>query len=282
MGKNSSIEWTHHTFNPWWGCTKVSPACQNCYAERWSKRLGSDLWGTEANRRFFGENHWREPLKWNKEAKKRGNRKRVFCASMADVFEDREDLNDWRTKLWDLVKETESLDWLILTKRTENIAKMVPWKLKWPDNVWIGTTIENQEIATERIPFLLDQAAKVRFISCEPLLGFLDISSWLSCNGENKNKCINWVIVGGESGPKARATNPEWIRSLRDQCIKSKTSFHFKQWGSWKPLEEVCNNNYKIVNLDSITGEIISMVKKGKKIAGRTLDGRTWSDIPLI
>lgn len=284
MGKNSAIEWTHHTFNPWWGCAKVSPACRNCYAERWSKRLGSSYWGPSADRRFFGEKHWREPLNWNKQAEKSKTRKRVFCASMADVFEDRKDLNEWRTKLWNLVVETKWLDWLILTKRTENIDKMVPWQSEWPDNVWMGTTVENQEIAAEKIPYLIEQPAKVRFISCEPLLGSVDIKSWLCNKNEKKraNNCIDWVIVGGESGPFARPTHPDWVRCIRDQCIKSKVPFHFKQWGSWQPSDESCKQTSKIVKLNSNSGESITLVKKGKKTAGRALDGRTWDDIPLI
>src|SRR5206468_8037213 len=180
MGKNSSIEWTHHTFNPWWGCTKVSPGCKHCYAETFSHRLGMAIWGVRNERRFFSEKHWREPLRWDREASKTGRRGRVFCASMADVFEARADLNSWRERLWALIDATPNLDWLLLTKRPDQIATKVPWRKNWPDNVWLGTTAENQLWAGRRIPILLKHPAAVRFASCEPLLGPVDLSSWLT------------------------------------------------------------------------------------------------------
>ena len=116
MSKDSKIEWTHHTFNPWWGCTKVSEACTYCYAESWAKRLGSDIWGTRNQRRLFGETHWQQPITWNREAEREGKRKRVFCASMADVFENRPELVAPRTRLWAMIESTPWLDWLLLTK----------------------------------------------------------------------------------------------------------------------------------------------------------------------
>src|SRR5712671_6808752 len=131
MAKNSSIEWTDHTFNPWWGCSKVSPGCNNCYAETWAKRVGEKIWGKDEPRRFFTDKHWDEPLKWNDEALSSGTRRRVFCASMADVFEQRTDLNPWRARLWKLTEETPKLDWLLLTKRPENIAASVRWGTTW-------------------------------------------------------------------------------------------------------------------------------------------------------
>src|SRR5271166_5607806 len=150
MGKNSKIEWTDHTFNPWWGCTKVSEACKNCYAEAWSKRVGQKVWGPTANRRFFGEKHWLEPVKWNADTQA-GRRRRVFCASMADVFEDRRELDPWRQKLWDLIEVTPRLDWLLLTKRPELVATLARWGDDWPPNVWLGTTVEDQESADFRL-----------------------------------------------------------------------------------------------------------------------------------
>jgi protein gp37 len=150
MGKNSKIEWTHHTFNPWWGCTKVSPACKNCYAETWARRIGADIWGRSAPRRFFSDQHWRAPLAWNSEAQDEGVRRRVFCASMGDVFEGRTDLNEWRVRLWQLIEDTPWLDWLLLTKRPERALDYVPWDLEWPENVWVGTTVENQRWVDHR------------------------------------------------------------------------------------------------------------------------------------
>src|SRR4051812_16427350 len=145
MGMNSKIEWTHHTFNPWWGCVRISPACKHCYAETWAKRVGmNELWGKEAPRRFFTDAHWKEPLKWNREAMLAGERRRVFCASMADVFEDRADLNQTRERLWGLIEATPHLDWLLLTKRIRHVRKLSPWKGKWPSNIWLGTSTENQ------------------------------------------------------------------------------------------------------------------------------------------
>ena len=147
MGKNSRIEWTDHTFNPWWGCTKVSEACKNCYAEAWSKRVGQKVWGPKAERRFFGDRHWLEPVKWNADALAAKTRRRVFCASMADVFEERDSLNVWRSKLWELIEATPQLDWLLLTKRPEFVAGLTRWGDSWPRNVWLGTTVENQDAA---------------------------------------------------------------------------------------------------------------------------------------
>src|SRR5687767_5634241 len=131
MAKDSRIEWTHHTFNPWWGCVKVSPACAHCYAESWAHRLGAKLWGRDAPRRFFNDEHWKHPIRWNSEAERAGVRRRVFCASMSDVFEIRAELNPWRAKLWPLIERTPWLDWLLLTKRPQNIQRMAPWDDKW-------------------------------------------------------------------------------------------------------------------------------------------------------
>lgn len=253
MGKDSGIEWTHHTFNPWWGCVKVSEACANCYAETWAKRIGQALWGVNAPRRFFGDNHWREPLKWNAEAARAGERRRVFCSSMADVFEDRVELDVHRTRLWALIAETPMLDWLLLTKRPEHVEACVPWGDSWPENVWLGTTAENQKWAETRVATIFQIPAKVRFLSCEPLLSEVDLSPWLAG--------IDWVIAGGESGSKARPMQLAWARSLRDQCQAAGVAFHFKQWGNWRPEGD-------------------AMERMSKKIAGRQLDGRTWDEYP--
>lgn len=269
MGKNSKIEWTNHTFNPWWGCLKVSQACKHCYAEAWAKRVGQQVWGIQADRRFFGEKHWSEPLKWDQEARTLGARRRVFCASMADVFEDRKDLEPWRSKLWPLIEATPNLDWLILTKRPENIAAMVPWKGDWPSNVWMGTTIENQVCARKRLPYLSRVPATVRFISAEPLLGPLDLERWIDH--------IDWVITGGESGPKARPSSPTWFRDLLRQCIRGDVPFHFKQWGDWAPGGPLLRAASARVQKAPDGTE---MVKVGKKLAGRALDGTTHDGLP--
>lgn len=274
MGKNSSIEWTHHTFNPWWGCVKVSKACTHCYAEAWAKRVGESVWGRKAPRRFFGDDHWRQPIKWNEEAAKEHKRRRVFCASMADVFEVRADLDPWREKLWALIDETPHLDWLLLTKRIESVSMCVPWGKAWPENVWLGTTTENQKCADERIPHLISIPARTRFLSCEPLLGPLSIARWM------KKGRLHWIIAGGESGPQSRPMHPDWARSLRDQCVQGHVPFHFKQWGHWSPLEAGNSTTLKQLVLESEAGEPVVVVMRGKKDSGRLLDGRTWDQFP--
>lgn len=257
MTENSKIEWTDHTFNPWIGCTKVSPACDNCYAEAWNKRFKCDNWGPHADRRRTKT--WGNPVKWNKQAMANNTRYRVFCASLADVFDNHKSiLPEWRAELWKLIKETPYLDWLLLTKRPQNIEKYLPddWHGGY-ENVWLGTTVESQEEADRRIPHLLNIMCEKRFLSCEPLLGPVDlnrihekytdtfglhIQSWESClNGERFDiwsdgpqpgyPKIHWVITGGESGINHRPDNIEWYRSLRDQCAETNTPFLFKQWG---------------------------------------------------
>lgn len=275
MAKHSPIEWTHHTFNPWWGCTRVSPGCKNCYAETFAHRLGANIWGSRAPRRFFGDAHWKEPLRWNREAAADGIRRRVFCASMADVFEVRAELNVVRERLWQLIADTPALDWLLLTKRPEQIARCVPWSGTWPKNVWLGVTAENQKWAAKRIPLLLKFPAAVHFISAEPLVGPLDIAPWVG--GKSR---IDWVIAGGESGHKARPMNPEWARALRDQCGEADIAFHFKQWGHWRPDYATATERSKRLYLPTSSGTPIKLVRLGKHAAGRDLDGRTWDEFP--
>lgn len=283
MGRNSEITWTHHTFNPWWGCTKISEACKYCYAEAWSKRSGVKIWGPTAERRFFGKEHWREPIEWNKGAKKLNERRRVFCASMADILENRPDLDVWRARLWKLIEDTPWLDWLLLTKRPENFVKMVPWSNTWPPNVWIGTTVENQERATQRIPILLQYRAAIKFVSCEPLLGPVDLSQWLNHRNE-KQFCIgiDWVIAGGESGFNARPMHPIWGRTLRDQCVAAEVPFHFKQWGCWQPSDNGLKSRSRTIRFEGPNVESVIFVWKGKKAAGRILDGQIWDDVPKV
>jgi protein gp37 len=258
VGKATKIEWADHTFNPWWGCVRVSDACKNCYAEAWAKRVGQQLWGPRSRRRFFGDAHWAQPARWNAEAARLGVRRRVFCASMADVFEDRAELDPWRERLWATIESTPNLDWLLLTKRPELASARAPWRSAWPGNVWAGATVESARWARLRIPQLEAVPATVRFLSCEPLLGRLDLSPWL------EGGALGWVIAGGESGPGARPADPAWVRSLRDACVRAEVAFHFKQWGEWAPASDGASD----------------MVRLGKKRAGRVLDGRTWDEVP--
>lgn len=225
MGKETGIAWTDHTFNPWWGCTKVSPGCTNCYAEAQASRSGHSVWGLKGERRHFEAKHWNEPLKWEAAAKASGVRRRVFCASMSDVFEYREDLDEARARLWDLIRDTPHLDWLLLTKRPEEVSKLAPnsWvSWAWPINAWIGTTVEDQKRANERIGELVGLPAPVRFLSCEPLLEEVDLGDLSG---------IDWVIVGGESGPSARPFQLSWARKILGACRKGKVSFFMKQTG---------------------------------------------------
>jgi protein gp37 len=282
MGKESKIEWTHHTFNPWWGCVRVSPACKFCYAESWAKRLGADVWGSKAERRFFTDAHWQEPIKWNKEAATDGVRRRVFCASMADVFENRKDLHASRERLWGLIEATPHLDWLLLTKRIEHVKKLAPWQGKWPKNIWLGTSTEKQNWLEKRVDHLLAHDVMVRFVSAEPLLGQLEMAQWLAKQG-SRRAGINWVIAGGESGVHARWMNPVWAESLRDQCRAAGVPFHFKQWGHWAPeeiIKEGISARAQRVEVVGRMGELIRMVKVGKTKSGRMLDGATWDEFP--
>ena len=260
MAENSAIEWTHHTFNPWWGCTKISPACDNCYAATWARRFRRAEWGPDAARVPASEERWKEPLKWNRDAQARGERARVFCLSMGDVFEKRSELDPLRTRLCKLIEDTPSLDWQLLTKRPGNVLGMVPWSQVWPSNVWIGTTVEDQKWAARRLPLLIEIPAIVRFVSCEPLLEAIDLTDWLARDVAKRG--VDWVIAGGESGAATRPTALSWVQSLRDQCTEAAVPFFFKQWGSWWPKNED------------------TFVKLGKKLSGRHLDKRTWDEFP--
>jgi protein gp37 len=240
MGKTTDISWTDHTFNPHWGCFKVSPGCTNCYAETFAKRVGQQIWGPPktTERRLFGDKHWAEPLHWNAEAEKAGERRRVFCASMADVFEDHPQLPPVRRRLWNLIEDTPYLDWLLLTKRPENIATMLPQKY-WP-NVWLGTSTEDQQRADERVPVLLRyrDLAPVLFLSVEPMLGPIDLS--IAIGDRVTTADIDWCIVGGESGPRHRPFDTDWARSLRDQCAAADIAYFFKQHGGRTHAEGGC------------------------------------------
>ena len=271
MGYRSKIEWTDHTFNPWWGCTKVSPACDNCYAESFSRRLGMQIWSSRSDRKFLSEQNWDLPRKWNDKAASEGTKTTVFCASMGDVFEWNKQLTPVRKNLWTLIEDTPSLIWLLLTKRPHLVGRMVPWGENWPSNVWIGTTVENQKWLDKRLPPLERLPTSNRFLSCEPLLGELNFGSWL---GE---RLIRWVIVGGESGTSARPSDPSWIYSVRDQCASHEVPFHFKQWGNWAPVDSVHN---RVPKSTRTVGLSQTMGRYTKKAAGRSLDGQHWDQIP--
>lgn len=236
MGENSAIAWCDHTWNPWWGCTRVSPGCEHCYAEQLATvRRKLPVWGVDAERKPMSEAYWREPLKWNRKAAADGIRRRVFCASMADVFEQVPARNEKanavmraaRGRLFRLIEATPHLDWLLLTKRPENVAFLVPWGGElgeWPANVWLGTTAEDQKRYDERWPVVSRIPARVRFISHEPALGPLA----LRADGIRPD----WVITGGESGPGARPYDLAWARAIVAQCRAAGTACFVKQMGA--------------------------------------------------
>ena len=283
MAKNSAIEWTHHTFNPWWGCTKVSPGCDNCYAANMARRYGHEVWGHDAPRRFLSNETWDNPIIWNNAAAAANTRHRVFCASMADVFESRDDLAPHRKRLFKMIRATTNLDWLVLTKRPHSISKLLPLGYKWPANIWLGTTVENQASADKRIKHLLAfDAPSVRFLSCEPLLGPVDIRRYLQ-PGPNGAK-IDWVICGGESERGARPMDPMWAASLQQQCKEADVPFFFKQWGSWAPLVQIGKpTGYrKTIDLKHDDGTTVSMVCVGKKVAGQILNGEECMEYPSV
>lgn len=253
MGEKTGISWTDSTFNPWWGCTKVSPGCANCYAETLAvTRRKLPVWGPAPRfgRKFMSEGHWKGPEKWNRAAAAAGVRHRVFCASMADVFDEHPDVVPHRARLFDLIERTPHLDWQLLTKRPERVMEAVPpdWHGGFPRNVWIGTSVEDQERADERIPLLLEIPAAVRFLSCEPLLGpvnlgltrfirDLDRMPWDDGPAglrylTERGRGLHWVIVGGESGPGARPCNVKWIRDLVAQASRASVPVFVKQLGA--------------------------------------------------
>lgn len=364
MAENSTIEWTTHTFNPWRGCTKVSDGCKNCYAEQLAKRNPEILgqWGPQGMRAIAAESYWRLPETWNRAAAKAHEtylglkqhnpelapppRPRVFCASLADVFErlpdthpSTEQIKDARYRLWKTILFTPHLDWLLLTKRIENVIPLLHEFWDWsegkcatewwdtlkmvadwingspPKNVWLGTSVENQEAADERIPALLYVPAAVRFLSCEPLLGPITLKEVHgeyceinALNGDHgvirplqgrSNKRIHWVIAGGESGAHARPMYPDWVRTLRDQCQAAGVPFFFKQWGEFgrvtchsirgtehPKLPTYLTDSYEIVARED--DQVIRcsngdrMARVGKKAAGRSLDGREWNEFPEV
>jgi len=281
--KFTTIEWTDHTFNPWWGCANVSPGCDNCYAESFAHRYGHEVWGVDNPRRFMSDAHWNQPLAWDREASAAGIHYRVFCASMADVFESRADLVPHRQRLLNLIGATPDLNWLLLTKRPHLIKRLLPRGYEFPANVWLGTTVENQIAADKRVKHLLEyESPAVRFLSCEPLLGPVDIRRYLD-RGSN-GVGIDWVIAGGESGHGARPMNPEWAESLLEQCQDAGVPFLFKQWGNWALANQVgaISAKRKTIEVWRQDGSRLRMANVGKKAAGRVLNNQEWLEFPLI
>lgn len=312
MADTTKIEWCDSTFNPWIGCTQVSPACDDCYAARSTpaRTLGV-AWGANQPRRLTSKANWSLPRRWNAQAAEfqaqHGRRQRVFCASLADVF-DNEVPDAWRQELFNLIAATPNLDWLLLTKRIGNAAAMLDratlarWTEAWP-NVWIGATICNQAEADRDIPKLLATPARVRFLSIEPMLGPIELGlsceNWSddivmdpetgayecckACDYTGIGNAIDWVICGGESGPLARPMHDSWAKALRDECAAAGVPFLFKQWGEWMPAGQhrAASEAYGRAQIQEFhqlpEGR---MHRIGKKAAGRLLDGIEHNGFP--
>ena len=235
MAERTHIQWTDHTFNPWLGCQKVSPGCDNCYAETLSHRFGQVTWGPGQTRRPTSVATWRQPRIWNRRAQREGRQRLVFTASLADIF-DNQAPSHLRAELWLLIRETPHLTWQILTKRPENMRTMLP--VGWGQgyrNVWLGVSAENQAQYDHRWSILAATPAALRFISYEPALGPLDISG--------RQPKPDWLIWGSESGPKARPLDPQWIRSITEQCQELRIPVFGKQWGQYANNPLVCEQD---------------------------------------
>jgi protein gp37 len=250
MGELTGISWTHHTFNPWAGCVKVSPACDRCYAEIDTRRRGFVGWGKDAPRRRTSAGYWNQLERWDRSAAAAGERRRVFIGSWCDVMEHNPQLDPIREELWPRLDALAHLDLLLLTKRPQNFRRKLPpaWLQSPRPHVWGMTTVESAKYLW-RVDQLRDTPFAIRGLSIEPLLGPL---------GRINLAGIHWVIVGGESQVGARAMHPDWARELRDQCVDAGIAFHFKQWGEHDD----------------------GLVRVGKKSAGRLLDGREWNEFP--
>lgn len=254
MGEKSEISWTNGTFNPWHGCLKVSPGCENCYAESVSKRWGKDIWGpaTTTDRQLASDAYWRGPVNWNRKAQAAGVPYKVFTASMADIMEDHPMVEEARWRLFRLVIETPWLIWQFLTKRPENYAKYLPpdWlNGRFPSNVWLGTSVESQEYAEKRLPHLFEiNGAPVYWVSYEPALGPVDFRPWMASRAERERgiQGLDWLVVGGESGPKARPFNVIWADTTISDCRQFGAAPFVKQLGS-KPVWPYTNAAYKLV-----------------------------------
>jgi protein gp37 len=318
MGQNTKIEWAHHTFNPWIGCTKVAHECANCYAERdQDHRRHRVKWGKGQPRSRTSPANWKHPLQWNRECEKRGIRNRVFCASLADWLDDDGVGFAWLRDLLNLITLTPNLDWLLLSKRPENwefrmrgvlaiiescgrraedepVRRLVQQWLKGnpPLNAWLGTTCGHPD-SLHRIANLQKIPARIRFISAEPLLKPIDLAS-AAFNGADSFSAmasIHWVIAGGESGPNARPMHPDCPRTLRDQCAAANVPYFFKQWGEWAPWIPIHGNpnGHAIEHVmadgsayypGNYGSKLQSMIRVGKSAAGRLLDGIEHNAIP--
>ncbi len=275
MGAETGISYVHHTFNPWWGCQEVSPACDFCYARRDAERYGKrGLWGQDSVRRELGTDHWRQPYVWNRKAADAGEVRRVLCGSMCDVMEEGARLDAIRKALCQVIDETQDLDWLMLTKRPQNFRRLLPqrWLLEPPANVIGFTTIETADYLWRwdellRAPFLR------RGISVGPVLGPITLPESFTAQ-----KARAWLVAEGESGPQARASHKQWITSLRDQAVAAGVPFHFKQWGEWCYWDDLPEETHQALDAagESPTDRPVWV---GRSRSGRSIDGREWLEV---
>lgn len=226
MAENSKIGWTDNTFNPWIGCSKVSALCKFCYAEQFANRYNHAKWGESGTRVKTAASNWKKPYTWDRKAAKLNIRTKVFCSSLADVFDKHPSIKqEWRDELFKIIKETPNLDWLLLTKRPENMVDLLPadWGKGYP-NVWIGASIGEKKNSEQLIKSLTAVPAKVRFISAEPLLEPFDLPKY----------GIDWILIGGESGPttQIRKLDLNTVRLMIDRAQINGTKVFFKQLGA--------------------------------------------------
>ncbi len=311
MGDKTAITWCDHTFNPWHGCQRVSEGCRSCYAEAFDHRLGGGHWGPQAPRKFFGDTHWAKPLRWAKRARDAGVRRRVFCASMADVFEDRPDLHEHRQRLFQIIQVTPELDWLLLTKRPEEFRATLPWTTcrtpaeiargsdllghqPWP-NVWLGVTAEDQEHADLRVPILLDTPAAIRFVSYEPALGPVDfcggggvVGDWLGAVGDTVG--VTDANLDAPDGARLHG----WERSLYqwrryaaiDWVVAGDESGHHRrpaQLDWFRSVRDQCQQagtRFHLKQLHPVDPAVAGARTRDGKIHLPVLDGRRWAESP--
>jgi protein gp37 len=315
--KDTKISWCDHTFNPWIGCTKVNEACKFCYAESHDNRFYKEShWGAGSNRLITSKKYWNQPINWNRAAGNAGIKLRVFCASLSDIFEEHPQVEDARAELFNLIEKTPNLIWMLLTKRPENIIRFIPWN--WhpkmggsvPENVRFGVSIGMQKHMDEMWPVMEQTMYELNapyFLSMEPLLGPVDFAAFdesVMVEGKPMGRTRHlpsYVIVGGESGPKARPMHASWVEGIRNMCLLYDIKFHFKQWGEWQDGSDGLSRHNAIVlsdgsyymNSDRGFKEIRrkytnaewgklqprAVCKVGKERSGDLLDGRQLKDL---
>lgn len=298
MAKTTEISWADATFNPFIGCTKVGPGCDHCYAERDNeRRKWVEGWGPGAPRRRTSQSYWRQPLAWDRRAREAGRPLKVFCASLADVF-DNEVPDEWRADLFALIRATPNLRWMLLTKRIGNAAKMLPRDWPYP-NAGLMATVVNQAEADRDVPKLLKTPATWRGLSIEPMIGPVNLTRIMrqeragdateafcddALTGFRAHKCggwlgprLDWIIVGGESGPQARPMSVHWARELRDQCAGAEVPFFFKQWGEWLPWAQFMSSGIEDdperTRFDTMEFDGIDWIDVGRPMWCDTFDG---------